>query len=235
MSDFNDIKANVEAVRARIAAAAARSGREASSITLIAVSKTVDAEQVAEAFAAGVRDFGENRAQELMRKRSHLELDCTWHFIGHLQSNKAKDALANANLIHSVDNLQLAAEINRRAAHMGIVAEILAQINISEEASKSGIESADALEFVESLSGFANIRIRGLMAIARPVQNPEDARQDFRQMKLIFDSIAEVIHKPNVSMEILSMGMSHDFEVAIEEGSNMVRVGTAIFGQRQYP
>jgi PLP dependent protein len=230
-----DIKANVERVNARIAAAAARSGRDACDITLIAVTKTVDSNMVREAFEAGIRHFGENRAQELALKRSQLNMDCTWHFIGHLQGNKVKDALAFSSLIHSVDSLPLASEIDRRAAGKGIVADILAQINISEEDTKSGIEAGEALAFVEALSAYPALRIRGLMAIARPVENLEDVRPDFRRMKQIFDKIAFCSQKPNVEMKDLSMGMSHDFEVAIEEGSNMVRVGTAIFGQRVYP
>lgn len=230
-----DIRENIELLNARIAAAAARSGRSASDITLIAVTKTVDFEKVREAFAAGIRHFGENRAQELALKRSQLDLDCTWHFIGHLQSNKVRDALAYSSLIHSVDSIPLASEIDRRSAANGAVAEILAQINISEEETKSGIDAEQTRAFVEALAAFSHIRILGLMAIARPSENPEDARQDFRRMKQIFDRIAKGVNKANVEMRFLSMGMSHDFEVAIEEGSNMVRVGTAIFGNRIYP
>lgn len=231
----NSIKANIDKINARIAAAAARSGRKASDITLIAVSKTVGAEQVREAYEAGIRNFGENRAQELALKRSQLPcLDCIWHFIGHLQSNKVKDALTHANLIHSVDSLPLAAEIDRRAGILGVTAEILAQINISSEETKSGIDPAEALAFVESLSTFINIKILGLMTIAQPSPDPEAVRPEFRRMKMIFDEVSNRIIKPNVQMQYLSMGMSHDFEVAIEEGSNMVRIGTAIFGERVY-
>jgi pyridoxal phosphate enzyme (YggS family) len=233
--DYISIGSNVEKINAKIASAAARSGRSPADITLIAVTKTVGAEQVREAYTAGIRNFGENRAQELKLKRSQLDdLDCIWHFIGHLQTNKAKDALANASLIHSVDSLPLAAEIGRRAGSVGVPADILAQINISEEESKSGIGAAEAFGFVEALSQIGNIRIRGLMAIARLAPDPENVRPQFRLMKRIFDEIALRIRKPDVSMEYLSMGMSGDFEVAIEEGSNMVRVGTAIFGERHY-
>jgi pyridoxal phosphate enzyme (YggS family) len=231
----NSIQSNIEKINERIVAAAARSGRSASDITLIAVSKTVGAEQVQEAYAAGIRNFGENRAQELALKRSRLpDLDCVWHFIGHLQSNKAKDALAHANLIHSVDSLQLAAEIDRRAGILGVTAKIFAQINISSEETKSGIDPAEALTFVESLSALKNIRILGLMTIAQPSPDPEAVRPEFQRMKLIFDEVSSKIVKPNVQMKYLSMGMSGDFEVAIEEGSNMVRIGTAIFGERHY-
>jgi pyridoxal phosphate enzyme (YggS family) len=232
-SDF--IRSNVEKVNERIAAAAARSGRAASDITLIAVTKTVGAEQVREAYEAGVRNFGENRAQELKLKRALLGgLDCAWHFIGHLQSNKAKDALACSDLIHSVDSLPLAAEIDRRACLMGLKARILAQINISYEDTKSGVDPGEAKRFVESLSSYGNLEVLGLMAIARPTPDPEEVRPEFRRMKQIYDSISHAVAKPNVHMEYLSMGMSGDFEVAVEEGSNMVRVGTAIFGERQY-
>ena len=228
-----DIKSNVDRINARIAAAASRSGRPADGITLIAVTKTVDAEQVREAFAAGVRHFGENRVQELALKRVQLDLNCTWHFIGHLQGNKAKDALIHSQLIHSVDSLPLAAELDRRAGARGITADILAQINISGEQTKSGIGPEEALGFVESLAEFKNIRILGLMAIARLVQNPEEARPEFKRMKRLFDEISARVNRPNVQIKHLSMGMSGDFEVAIEEGSSMVRIGTAIFGARQ--
>lgn len=232
---IESIRSNIERVNERIAAAAMRSGRAASAVTLIAVTKTVSAGQVREAFEAGIRHFGENRAQELKLKRSQLgDLGCVWHFIGHLQANKVKDALAGACLIHSVDSLPLTAEIGRRAGSMGITADILAQINISEEGSKSGVGAGEARGFVEALSDIGCIRVRGLMAIARLVPDPEEARPEFRRMKRIFDDIAAGIRKPNVKMEYLSMGMSGDFEVAIEEGSNMVRVGTAIFGERRY-
>jgi pyridoxal phosphate enzyme (YggS family) len=227
-----DIRANIERMNERIERAAARAGRDAADITLIAVTKTVTSDRVAEAYAAGVRHFGENRAQELALKRAQLDLDCTWHFIGHLQSNKVRDALAYASLIHSVDSLPLAREIDRRAGARGIVADILAQINISDESTKSGVQPEAALAFVESLAGLANIRVLGLMAIARPAADAEDARTDFRAMKRIFDGIARDLVTPTVRMDYLSMGMSHDFEVAVEEGANMVRVGSAIFGPR---
>jgi PLP dependent protein len=228
------IQSNVEKINERISAAAKRSGRASSDIILIAVTKTVDAEQVREAFAAGVRHFGENRVQELALKRSQLDLDCTWHFIGHLQGNKAKDALLHSRLIHSVDSLPLAAELDRRAGNMGIAADILAQINISGEETKSGIGPEEALGFVRSLAEFKNLRILGLMAIAGLVPDPEEARPEFRRMKHLFNDMAAGTDRPNVQMKYLSMGMSGDFEVAIEEGSNMVRIGTAIFGERQY-
>lgn len=227
-----DIRANVGRVREKIASAAARAGRSESDITLIAVTKTVPAAAVAEAWAAGIRHFGENRAQELALKRSQLTLDCAWHFIGHLQGNKVKDALAHASLIHSVDSLPLASEINRRAAALGVVADILAQINISDEQTKSGVRPEEARSFAQALCEFPNIRVLGLMTIARPAEDPEDARMDFRRMRGIFETIAAEIARPNMEMKYLSMGMSHDFEVAIKEGSNMVRVGSAIFGQR---
>lgn len=227
-----DIKSNVERVNERIAHAAARAGRDTAGITLVAVSKTVSADRVEEAYAAGIRHFGENRAQELTRKCSVLDLDCTWHFIGHLQSNKVKEALAYASLIHSVDNLPLAVEIDRRAAARGVAADMLAQINISDEDTKSGIQPEEARGFVMALSALPNLRVLGLMAIARPTDNPEEARPEFRRMKEIFDELSTGVVKTNVVMKYLSMGMSHDFEVAVEEGANIVRVGSAIFGSR---
>lgn len=231
----SDIQRNVEAVNARIEAAAQRSGRTRDAVTLIAVSKTVGSDKVAEAYAAGIRHFGENRAQELVLKCSQLDLACTWHFIGHLQSNKVRDVLAHSDLIHSVDSLSLAQEINRRAGLAGKRVSVLAQVNISDEDTKSGIDVADAEGFVLALSELPNLDVLGLMTIAAPAANPEDVRPQFRLMKQAFDSISGSIAKPNVRMEHLSMGMSHDFEIAIEEGATMVRVGTAIFGARSYP
>ena len=232
MDTAGEIRRNVEAVNARIAAAARRCGRPADAVTLIAVSKTVGADQVELAYAAGVRHFGENRAQELALKRSQLDLDCSWHFIGHLQSNKARDALAHSHLIHSVDSVSLAREIDRRAASAGVVAPVLAQVNISSEQTKSGIDAADAERFVLALSEFPRLEVLGLMAIAAPAADPEEVRPQFRRMKAAFDHVAAAVNKHNVRMEHLSMGMSHDFEIAIEEGATMVRVGTAIFGAR---
>ncbi len=232
MDNSEMIRRNVDAVMERIEKAAQRSGRPADAITLIAVSKTVDAAMVSLAYEAGVRHFGENRAQELALKRYQLDLDCTWHFIGHLQSNKARDALANSHLIHSVDSVALAKEIDRRASAAGVKARILAQVNISNEESKSGINVADTEQFVVELSAFPNLEIQGLMTIAAPTADPEEVRPQFLTMKQAFDRIAGINHHHNVRMEHLSMGMSHDFEVAIEEGATMVRVGTAIFGAR---
>lgn len=232
MEQYADIKTNVERVRERIGRAAVSAGRDASAVTLIAVTKTVAAERVAQAYAAGIRHFGENRAQELALKRAQLDLDCIWHFIGHLQSNKVKDALRYSSLIHSVDSLPLAREISRRAEAVGAQAEILAQINISFEETKSGVRPEEAGEFVEALSGLPGILVSGLMTIARPVDAPEESRPDFRRMRQIFDALSKQIVKPNMAMKHLSMGMSNDFEVAVEEGATMVRVGSAIFGPR---
>ena len=234
MDTQSDIKANVDRVNERIAAAAGRSGRRFEDITLIAVSKTVGTAKVQEAYNAGIRHFGENKAQDLASKRAELELECTWHFIGHLQSNKVKDALQFASLIHSVDSLSLAREIDKRAEKLGIDAAILAQINISAEETKSGVAPADAVEFVRALAEFSHIKLFGLMTIAQPTENQDDVKPAFREMKRIFEDIALRYNGGNIDMKFLSMGMSHDFEAAIEEGSNMVRVGTAIFGQRIY-
>lgn len=233
----NELARRVDAVRRAVEAAAVRSGRGAGDVTLVAVSKTVGADLVRQAWEAGLRDFGENRVQELQRKREELaDLPCTWHLIGHLQSNKAKEALRNAALIHSVDSLPLARELSRRAVQMGEgFAPILIQVNISGEESKSGVAPEGALELIAAAGELPGLRVRGLMTIAQPVADPEEARPAFRAMRRLFERAGTELHSESVVMQYLSMGMSHDFEIAIEEGANIVRVGTAIFGEREYP
>ncbi len=226
----------VDGVRQAVAEAAQRSGRREQDITLVAVSKTVAADQVRLAHELGLRHFGENRVQELARKRAELEgqLDCTWHLIGHLQSNKAKDALRLASLIHSVDGLPLARELDRRAGQQGMVADILVQVNISGEESKSGTAPDAAIDLIGQIGELPHLRVRGLMTIAQPVDDPEDVRPAFRAMRQLFNRAAGELRTDRVTMEVLSMGMSHDFAIAIEEGATLVRVGTAIFGARSY-
>lgn len=234
-SAAQDIAQNIAQVRRRMEQAARRAGRDPQDITLIAVSKTVEAGRVRQAYDAGLRHFGENRVQELVQKHGQLPQDCVWHLIGHLQSNKARDAVQFAALIHSVDSLDLAREIARRAEQAGSVADVLAQVNISAEETKSGVTPAQAQDFVRQLSRMEHIHMLGLMTIARPVENPEDVRADFARMRELFDALAAHPGEGNIEMRHLSMGMSHDFEIAIEEGATMVRVGSAIFGQRAYP
>ncbi len=232
--ETQDIRQNVEMVRQRMDAAARRAGRDPQAVTLIAVSKTVEADRVREAYDAGLRHFGENRVQELLAKHGELPADCVWHLIGHLQSNKARDAVQYAALIHSVDSLELAREIARRAQRAGRVADVLAQVNISAEATKSGVAPEQSEDFVRALGALEHIRVLGLMTIAQPVENPEHVRPAFAHMRGLFESLA-ANPTGSIQMRHLSMGMSHDFEIAIEEGATMVRVGSAIFGQRVYP
>ena len=235
MDSAQDIAQNIAEVRRRIEQAARKAGRDSRQITLIAVSKTVEAQRVLQAYDAGVRHFGENRVQELVQKHGEMPDDCIWHLIGHLQSNKARDAVQYAALIHSVDSVELAREIGRRAQRAGRTADVLAQVNISAEQTKSGVAPVHTPDFVRALAAVAGIRVQGLMTIAQPVQKPEDVRPEFARMRAFFDALAADPGADNIVMRHLSMGMSHDFEIAIEEGATMVRVGSAIFGQRVYP
>lgn len=227
------IRSNIEEIRHRIAAAAARSGRNPEEVKLIAVTKTVDFERIRMAVDAGIADLGENRVQELCEKYDILDRNGNWHLIGHLQTNKVKYIIDKVRMIHSVDRMELAEEIQKRASKAGRVLEILVQVNIAEEESKFGISRDRTMEFVRGLAELPNLKVKGLMTLAPLVENPEEIRWVFRELsKLRIDIRQENID--NIDMEILSMGMSNDFEAAIEEGSNMVRVGTAIFGKREY-
>ena len=229
-----NIKENIELILKRTADSARRSGREPEDITVIAVSKTVDSIRAREAAESGISDLGENRVQELMNKYEQLsDLNIKWHMIGHLQKNKVKYIIDKAELIHSVENLDLANEINKRAAQHNLVANILIELNIGEEESKFGINEENVYDFIKSMEQFDNIKVLGLMTVAPYCEDPEDIRWIFRKMKEVFDKIALMNFK-NADMKYLSMGMTNDFEIAIEEGSNIVRIGTAIFGARKY-
>jgi|LSQX01.1.fsa_nt_gb pyridoxal phosphate enzyme (YggS family) len=232
MTGNNDlIKNNIEAVHKRISASAAKVGRDPEDIKLIGVSKTVDAARIREAYKCGIEIFGENRVQELCEKTDILDVECIWHMIGHLQTNKVKYIIDKVDLIHSLDSLELAREINKRAEKAGRIANVLVQVNVAREDTKFGIGPEDTIRFVKEVSQMGNIGIKGLMTIAPFSQNPEGVRWVFAGLgKLRIDISKENID--NVSMDYLSMGMSNDFEVAIEEGSNMVRIGTALFGSR---
>ena len=219
----DDIRSNLERVRERVARAAERAGRRPEDVLLIAVSKTVEAGRIREAVAAGVRALGENRVQEAKAKVSELGHPVPWHLIGHLQTNKVKDALALFDVIQSVDRLEVARECDRRAASAGRVVDTLLEVNVASEPSKGGFGPAEVPAALEALGALDHIRIHGLMAIPPAVERAEDAREWFRQLR----GLAE-----RHGLKELSMGMSADFEVAIEEGATMVRVGTAIFGAR---
>jgi pyridoxal phosphate enzyme (YggS family) len=218
----------------KIEAACKKVGRNPNDITLIAVSKTVESPKVREAVAAGVDNLGENRVQELVKKYEDLkDIDIKWHMIGHLQKNKVKYIIDKTVLIHSVESLSLAEEIDKRAKKAGIVANVLIELNIGEEESKFGIKEENVYDFVKSMEEFENIKVSGLMTVAPFCENPEDVRWVFKKMKDIYDKISAMNLK-NAEMKYLSMGMTNDFEIAIEEGSNMIRIGTAIFGARKY-
>lgn len=227
------LKENLKEVENNIDAACKRAGRSKEEVTLIAVSKTKPAEMLEEVYQEGIRHFGENKVQELCEKMEQMPSDIHWHMIGHLQRNKVKYIVGKVALIHSVDTYRLAEEINIQAKKKNIIVPILVEVNIAGEESKFGISAEDAILLVEDISKLENIRIKGLMTIAPYVEDPEENRLYFRKIKqLSVDITNKNIH--NVSMEILSMGMTGDYQVAIEEGATMVRVGTGIFGERNY-
>ncbi len=225
------IRDNVKAVLQRVEASALKSGRRAEDIKVIAVTKTVDESRILKAVESGLYDLGENRVQELCDKYEKIGKSCRWHLIGHLQTNKVKYIVDRVDMIHSLDRMELAEEIQKRAEKAGRVMEVLVQVNIAEEESKFGMEMDKVPDFLKNVSKFPNIRVKGLMTIAPLAQNPEEIRWVFTELrKLHIDITRENID--NINMDYLSMGMSNDFEAAIEEGSNMVRIGTAIFGKR---
>jgi len=232
------IAENIAQVRARIAAAAARVRRKPEDITLMAVSKTVEPERIHEAYEAGLRVFGENRVQEFEKKAAVLAdlKEAEWHLIGHLQSNKAKKATELFSAVDSIDSLHLAEKLNQAAGQAGKTLHVLIELKVGEEASKAGIP-AGSPELDSLLNGMARLdrlQVRGLMTVPPFTDDPEGARMYFRLLRDVRDRIA-ARRLPRIEMDVLSMGMSHDFEVAIEEGSTCVRVGTAIFGARPKP
>lgn len=227
------LKENLEEVRRRAWAACERAGRKREDVTLIAVSKTKPVSAIREIMDCGVVDFGENKVQELCGKIEEIEEPLHWHLIGHLQRNKVKYIVDKAYLIHSVDSLRLAKEIQKEAEKCNVTCPVLIEINIGGEESKDGLPKEEAIPLIREIAELSRVRVRGLMTIAPPVEEPEEARGYFKEMRTLFEAVkAEQI--PGVEMKELSMGMTGDFEVAIEEGATMVRVGTAIFGERQY-
>ncbi|GAA0121359.1 MAG: YggS family pyridoxal phosphate-dependent enzyme [Clostridium argentinense] len=201
-------------------------------VTLISVSKTKPIEDLVEAYEAGARDFGENKVQELNKKYDQLPKDIRWHLIGHLQRNKVKYLVGKVHLIHSLDSVRLAEEIEKQFSSKDEIANVLIQINIGREASKTGVKIEELEELLNACERCNSIKVKGLMATI-PIGNEESCRYYFSEMKKIFDNLSKRSFK-NISMEILSMGMTHDYEIAIEEGSNMIRVGEGVFGKRQY-
>lgn len=227
------IKTNLSEVEANIQAACERSKRRREEVTLIAVSKTKPVSMLQEVYDTGIRDFGENKVQEMCDKYEALYKDIQWHMIGHLQTNKVKYLIGKTRLIHSVDSYKLALEIERQAAKRDTIVDILIEVNIANEETKFGLAKDEVVALVREIATLEHIRIKGLMTIAPYVENPEDNRLYFRQIKQLSVDIARQ-NIDNVSMNILSMGMSGDYMVAIEEGATMIRVGTSIFGERVY-
>ena len=230
--DADEIAQNVTAIRSRIAQACARSGRDPSLITLVAVTKTVDLPRLRTAYRGGLRDFGENYVQEALTKVGDPDLSDSairWHFIGHLQRNKVRDIVGRFALIHSVDSLALALEIGRRAELSGKTVEILLEVKLDPITTKFGIAPEQTLATAQAVLNIPGVRLRGLMGMAPFGAIPEAARPAFRTLRTLFDQL------PPEACQVLSMGMSSDFEVAIEEGATMVRIGTALFGRRPPP
>lgn len=227
------VTVNYRDVERRVCEACARAGRNREEVTLIAVSKTKPLEAIEELIAVGVTEFGENKVQEMCQKEETVSKPVHWHMIGTLQRNKVKYIVDKAHLIHSVDSLKLAQEIQKEAVKKQAEPSILIEVNIGNEETKSGVDYEDAEKLVREIALLPNVHIKGLMCIAPFVDEPEENREHFRRMEALRKKLqAENI--PGVEMTELSMGMTGDFEVAIEEGATFVRVGTAIFGERNY-
>lgn len=229
---MNSIADNLFHLRERIMAAARKVNRDPGDIRLVAVSKTVDLERIRQAVAAGVTILGENYLQEAQTKMSALDAKISWHFIGHLQSKKAAAAVARFDLIHSVDRWKLAQALNQAAQKINKIQEVLLEVNLGREITKSGVSPEEVPSLLKSIAALPALRVVGLMAMPPWFPDPDEVRPYFRQLRELRDSLAHVA-VPNVHLQALSMGMSGDFEVAIEEGATLVRVGTAIFGARQ--
>jgi len=228
---MSQLKNNLQSIQENIAKAAQKSGRSAEDITLIAVTKTIEVEYIKQAYDLGLRNFGENRVQELLTKIDKLPSDINWHMIGHLQTNKVRNVFDKACLIHSVDSEKLAIEINKKSEKSNIISNILIEINIAEEDSKNGILMQNTPTLIEQIQTLSNIRVKGLMCVAPFVEISEQNRIYFEKMrKLFLDIKGKQSH--NVDMRFLSMGMSGDYEIAIEEGASIVRIGTSLFGAR---
>lgn len=229
---MNQIADNIDEIRKKIGLAL-ENPTQSADIHLIAVTKTIDPPQIRQAIAHGIRDLGENKVQEIERKFDLIPEDVRWHLIGSLQTNKVKYIIDKVSLIHSLDRISLAQEIDKRARQKNLVMDCLVQVNISHEDSKHGVEESQTLTFVsEVASRYPNIRIKGLMGMAPLEAKPEDTRPYFKNLKQIFDAVSQA-KILGVEMKHLSMGMSGDYPIALAEGATMVRIGTAIFGKRQ--
>lgn len=228
--NITDIAGNIEVVREKVRQASFKAGTDPKAIRLIAVSKTVGLAEVGIACQNGIIDFGENRVQDLVRKQSEYP-HVKWHMIGRLQTNKVKDVIGRACLIHSLDRWELAEYIERKAEKERISVPTLLQVNISGEKSKGGVAPSEVADFLSAVNQFTYLRVQGLMTMAPDSDDPEEARPVFKELRKIFD-ITKKQEYPQVKMCYLSMGMTQDFEVAIEEGANIIRIGRALFGPR---
>jgi len=228
-----DVARNIAQIQERIARACSRAGRRPEAVKLIAISKTVSPERISEAYAAGIRDFGENRIQEAAAKRPALsDLAATWHMVGHLQSNKARLAGELFHWVHSLDSVKLARKLNETRMSGSEKLPVLIEVNLGGEISKSGVREDGVVQLAQEVSRFEGLELCGLMTLPPFFEDPERTRPFFRRLRELAREV-EAERLPNVSTRELSMGMTHDFEVAIEEGATMVRVGTGIFGPRE--
>lgn len=227
------ISENLDLIEKRICDACDRAGRDRSSVTLICVTKTKPLPMLQEAYEKGQRDFGENKVQEICRKKPELEQDIRWHMIGHLQRNKVRQLMGQTVMIHSVDSLRLAETISAEAEKAGLVMPILIEVNAAQEESKFGVSIEETEELIRKISPLEGVRVQGLMTIAPYTEDPETNRCYFKRLRELAVDIGQKCID-NVSMGVLSMGMTGDFEVAIEEGATHIRVGTGIFGERVY-
>ena len=227
------IRENLLEVEEKIQAACKRAGRDRSEVTLIAVSKTKPVSDIRQAMDCGIKVFGENKVQEIRDKTEEIKEPLDWHMIGHLQTNKVKYLPGKVCMIHSVDKMSLAEEIEKQAAKHDLVMDVLCEVNMAGEDSKFGLTPEEAPDFVRSIAAFSHVRVRGLMTIAPYTEDPESNREYFKKLREMKDMlVAENI--PGTQIDTLSMGMTGDYEVAIEEGATFVRVGTGIFGKRNY-
>lgn len=231
MAELPDIAANYRRLREAIAAAAQRVGRDPAEVRLVGASKTVPVDRLRSAVAAGLTILGENYLQEAREKIAALDLPVSWHFIGHLQSNKANAAVKLFDLIHSVDRPSLARALHQAAARINKIQDVLLEVNLGQEASKSGVTSGDLESLLRSCAALGHLRVRGLMAMPPWFPDPEEVRPYFQELRRWRDSL-QALALPGADLTELSMGMSGDFEVAVEEGATLVRVGTALFGTR---
>lgn len=227
------IKSNILEIKKNIKKSLEGTNRNIEDITIIAVSKNVDYKKVLEAYNEGLINFGENRVQELLNKYEIINEKLSWHMIGHLQRNKVKYIYDKVKLIHSVDSIRLAKQINKYGSKNNKNIDILLEVNVAEEESKFGFKNSELEDAVHKISEYEYVNIKGLMTVAPYYDNPEDARPIFKKLKLFFDNLSKLQYN-NVSMEYLSMGMSNDYQIAVEEGANIVRIGTDIFGERKY-